>query len=841
MAQEDPTVTRKTGTAGRLLRVLVATALARGVFFMGGPGSDDPTRSSATITGSAGCFNYDGGGPCEQFEHDSPQGVRQFSATDSREADGDRSNAEIRVAQEHSADGELVSATISGRVDARVSGGGGSHALATYDIYLDEHVGAVSVTSHVSMQASGSELIVSGAAFDLDLDCGGRQIEPELDADAGGGDPDQARDESYSETFQADGEEDCSFSLGAWVGASSNRPAPGESGRAAMTFDLRITTTAEPEGCSGIHGTIRDGAEDDGHQNALPGVRVELRNETTTVSDPVVADDAGAYCIGGDVDPGTYNVRATLVDATHEPPLFETKHADGTVPNWVEVPVTADDFDPDRTVDVVFTSPESNVIADMANIHWQSARFVRWLTTTARISPQALRPFTITTHGAGTWYVGGDREVVIAGLVNDVNDSRFAERDEPYDNSPENGEWHEIGHHLGASIGVGGGDVGSCSLDVNHGGWTNPTTCDSLREGFAGWIATAASLDLDAGRGEGYADADYAQFGSLEANRYRPWSSLDIDGWIKQYEAMTVRQVLWDLADDTADDSGEVLMVTAASPDGDLHVARDRVALGSVNLLHLIAASSPDSMDDLYRGLVASPLVAENLKTPDVDLDGDGVMDIGALDEVFLLHGFHPLRSYLPAAHTVGDPFGRTDRPSSLADGAPIVERHHDAALPGAAIRLRNPSPADVRVVLEVAGPGFTERRSYLVAAASERIVPLEVPPYWPGLQPAGGLPPCETADPALGTTITVTVPEVAPASIGGCEYLHAVAAAKNGAAWEVQVAPGDSEITPGAGAASESGDSGPLLVVSIGVVVAVALGALAFLAFRRRSPSPEA
>jgi hypothetical protein len=815
-----------------LLRVLAATALARGVFFMGGPGSDDPTQSSATITGSAAS---------EQFRHDSPDRVTQFSATDSREAEGERSHARMSFTQLHTPDGELVSATITGSLETRVGGGGRADAGATYDVYLYELVGAVDVSAQVTMSTSGSEFINAYAGFDLDLECGEREIEHEVDASSGGGDPPQSESESFDEPFEADGDSDCSFHLGASIGGASNREAPGESSTASLTFELRITTAAvaEPEGCQGVHGVVRDGAEDDDHQNPLRGVRVELRNETSPVGDPVTADEGGAYCLGEDVDPGTYRVRATLVDDTFDPPLFETKHADGSTPNWIEVPVTAEDFDAERPVDVAFTASDNYQIADMANVHWQAERFVRWLTTTGRISAQVLSPFTITTFGDGTYYIGGEGSIVISGPTSGNDNSTFEARDEPHDTAPENGEWHEVGHHLGASIGIGGGQTGSCPLDGNHDGWLNPTTCDSLREGFAGWIATAASLDLDAGRGEGYADAEYAQFGSLEANRYRPWTQLPVEGGLKQYEAMTVRQLLWDLADDTPDEELELLLVTQPQPDGVLHVASDRVTLGSVNLVHLMAESSPDSIADLYAGLVASPLVAQNLKTPDVDLDGDGTADIGPLDEVFLMHSFHHLRSYLPAAYTVGDPFGRTDRPSSMEDGAPMVERHHDVALPGSAVRLRNPSTLDVQVVLEITGHGSTERRTYLVPAASERLVTVEVPPYWADTRPVDALPPCEEAVTALRTTLTVTSPGISPASIDGCDYLHAIGS-EDGFAWDVAVARGDAGGPTATGpAAPGTADAAAATVPTViggavALIVAVVAGLLLVRSRRR-------
>ena len=737
-----------------------------------------------------------------------------------------------------------MSATITGTIDSRVTGGGGAAAGATYDLYLYELVGTVHVTSHVSLNVAGSELTVSYASFDLDLECGGREVEHEVDADAGAGTADQARDKSFGETFEADGDSDCSFFMGASLGAATNRPAPGEAGAAKMTFELRISTNAEPAGCSGVHGTVRDGAEDDGHQNPLPGVRVELRNETSRVGDPVVADETGEYCID-DVDPGTYKVRSTLVDDTYDPPLFETKHADGTTVNWVEVPVTAESFGPEPTTDVAFTDSASNTIADMANIHWQSERFVRWLTTTARISPAAIGPFTILTFDDGTHYRRSTREVSIsaATTATDDSDSRFRDRDNSNDEGPENIQWHEIGHHLSHAVGLGRGSAAGCGESENHGGWSNASTCDSLHEAFASWIATVASLDLDAGRGAGYADPVYSVFNSLEENDWRPWSSVASGGETSWVEERAVRELLWDLADDTPADQQQILIGGAADGSDHIHMGSDRVALQGVNLLLLIAQIRPATVDDLLLGLVDSPLVAANLKVPDRDVDQDGVMDLSPLAEAFLMHGFHPFRDDGQAPYLWGDPIGRTDRPASEEIGASLVERRHESRLPGASIRLRNPSASDMTVVIELAGEDVAERRTYLVPATSEEVVYLEPPPYWDMSRLWTELPPCDAADAPRVVDITVSVDGVALTSLDSCAYFKAMAAATDGFALDLILAAGASAAPAGGPNPIPSGTPGapsPALIITAGAVIAViaviALGIL--LRFRRRRQS---
>src|SRR5690349_9711499 len=113
----------------RFAPVTVAVALAMGQLLavpqpgraLGGTSDDDGTRSSADIRGSLCTFD---GEQCGDFQHDSPDGVRTYSATDERSAGGDRAQADIRFDETYDANGTIRSITISGHLTASNSGGG---------------------------------------------------------------------------------------------------------------------------------------------------------------------------------------------------------------------------------------------------------------------------------------------------------------------------------------------------------------------------------------------------------------------------------------------------------------------------------------------------------------------------------------------------------------------------------------------------------------------------------------------------------------------------------------------------------------------------------------------
>ena len=159
--------------------------------------------------------------------------------------------------------------------------------------------------------------------------------------------------------------------------ANTNRPNDGsEHGSGKATISLTVLAggaapSASPSsGDCALSGTVRDGdAAIDGHANLLAGIRVELLRNGSVVGSRVATDQQGRYCIPWDAvpqttpltpEPGSYELRATLIDAEHEPPVFSTEHQDLQEPisalfdvadaDWgvpeVELPFTQTDAKP---------------------------------------------------------------------------------------------------------------------------------------------------------------------------------------------------------------------------------------------------------------------------------------------------------------------------------------------------------------------------------------------------------------------------------------------------------------------------------------------------------------
>ena len=148
--------------------------------------------------------------------------------------------------------------------------------------------------------------------------------------------------------------------------------------------------------------------------------------------------------------------------------------------------------------------------------------------------------------------------------------SLYTERNPEHDNAPENGEWHELGHHI-FKLNIGDGfnagewlcddeNVPPCS---NHDGYLNPVTQDSMDEAFAAFIGGIAWAFIEdgasltgemAGLDPGGVDDAYANFGSVESNGWKPWFDSDWtsdDQHTGEESAFTA--LLWDLWDDNPD------------------------------------------------------------------------------------------------------------------------------------------------------------------------------------------------------------------------------------------------------------------------------------------------
>ncbi len=134
-----------------------------------------------------------------------------------------------------------------------------------------------------------------------------------------------------------------------------------------------------------------------------------------------------------------------------------------------------------------------------------------------------------TNQGAGTFYAPATSSIYIH-----WSDSDLGSPDRPM-----NREWHEFSHHaMYARYGRWPG----AHPDVNHAGYSNPDTGDSLMEGFAELIPLMMAEYY------GYANPEqYARHGNLELN-YKAW----------HVEEFAVAGTLWDLMDEADEASDKI-------------------------------------------------------------------------------------------------------------------------------------------------------------------------------------------------------------------------------------------------------------------------------------------
>lgn len=581
---------------------------------------------------------------------------------------------------------------------------------------------------------------------------------------------------------------------------------------------LHQRTTVEARPLYLVSGTVRDGTSADRHSHPLKGVRVELLQEGA-VKAKVATDRDGKFLLAAP-EAGDYELRAWLQDAedgasSNGPnfPIFEVRHGDdATEPVWVSVDGISVITDQDvAEKDIDFSSSagvsESNVpghedhLDDMANIFWRTRQFVDWakeaLGVTAFSSPGNPIPVKIdafsqleeSQRGANSMsYLEGSAFLSIA-----PGRSLFFTRDAEGDPSPENGEWHEFGHHLfWAHV----KDASRCN-GVNHGGYKNPDTCDSLNEGLASFLATLAWQGI-----EGGTDSRYAGIAELESDGLYPWSR--VEG--KQAEDLAIAALLWDLFD--------------TNPDPQETKVRKRDATGHVRYTFIDEMSIPvrdlwsiiDSVDPgdttvagLMLALLDSPLVPEEDKETSIDLDGDGVDDVSRLEVPFLMHGFYAINpnfesdSWLHRHYWVGQqPIGWTDHVDADGNGPEValIERRHIPEIPRSYVRLNVVDTAGrplsgATSVWTLAYPELTDRIERPLDRGLGNLEYLELPPHYRGRLPEGDpLPPCDIEE---RYTVTVTIAAErngvrSPESFrfDNCQYLHALEAATGDHALEL-------------------------------------------------------
>lgn len=749
----------------------------------------------------------------------------------------------VSASEQNAADGSVTSFTFDATVESSLTGGQGrAQFYATLAPHFPVSSDTVSVQGTVSAEAHGTALSEAQAEVRINIGCGKPETTERLDLHAGSlsGEATREDDVSVSQpvSFEVPVVERVNIgsvcTLGITVGANTlaqQSLPPTDLTTAKVTASL--TVTAGPPTCD-LSGVVRDGNQGtDKHANPLVGVLVELVQDGEPVSDATTTGGDGRYCLRAAAessDSGDLTVRVRLQDGLNDPPIFHVEHS--TEAAAVELVHAISEADFGRNdLDIEFASTGQRPwLPDVANVFWESQRFVLWLTDVAGMDAASLAGLkVIAFSGAETKYTPAEKTATV-----NTRRSPLDRQGSAFANAPENAEWHEIAHHVGEVLGIAPIASLPCrTREANHGGWTNDSTCDSLAEGFAPFLAVLASVDLDAGRGGFFEVPFYSSLFSVEGNEFAPWSVDVGPGGVRQYrEDFAVAQLLWDLADGTPSESSLLVVEARDTGEARIYLAHDRVALTGLNVIQQLAAGRPVTVADLYDYLIGPAAIDPALRTLDVDLDGDGTLDASAIDELFLMHGF---RSLEEPDYVVGDPISRTPpgQDQSLSD------RRATPYVPGAAIRLRNTGSGTATFTLAISGEGGDVGEVEIaVPAASDLIVDLMLPPYYDGALPqTGELPPC--GDPDHQTlTLRITGPGMDPQELDSCEYLHLVVEAVDGAALTLEVAgdgpaPGQSG-SPTSPVAGDDGLPAPLIVGAAALVV-VAIAALGFLGLRRR------
>lgn len=265
---------------------------------------------------------------------------------------------------------------------------------------------------------------------------------------------------------------------------------------------------------------------------------------------------------------------------------------------------------------------------------------------------------TPTFGGLGTYL---ERAEAKGGTVTicEITSSRHQE------DAPMNREWHELGHYLQSDM-YRNSDTTIPGRGTNHAGYSNPSTNDSLVEGFASFVAMlikehheGSEMDpvYPVGDSRYYLEQDYKVWGenvellkhedeTIEA-KYYPERDSD--------EEFAVAGILWDLHDR----GREVHVSHRAGINSDLSdwsvalskvypTPTDQVALDGGKIIGNIAAREPLSVADLYNAFRGDVSQAD-------------------LDMIFVSHGAFADTAARDLVHDASETIGSTGSVSEPA------------------------------------------------------------------------------------------------------------------------------------------------------------------------------
>jgi hypothetical protein len=514
----------------------------------------------------------------------------------------------------------------------------------------------------------------------------------------------------------------------------------------------------------------------DAQGHPLAGLKAELRgreNEDQLADGEPEENTEGTYLFE-DVPAGKYRVRVTLDERTSD---FSIRHDWPSDAIWVdrEIVVPAE-----AQVEAVFTIAdgshilETNLdaafrdrIDDLALIYYQTHRFVKWFRDS--VQPDTGRTMLIhaftTTHPYDLSLIAPDsafyyNSFIILGTAI----SLYTERDGIHpDECPINCEWHEISHHFGHEFVHPTVDTDGES----HGGYANPTTANSLVEGFATFLPTQVEMN-----------PDYAGLANLEPNM-KAWSFRKTGGFgfSSSLEDFAVASLLWDIVDGGAEIEYPFTLGIAWNFFHFPVVYPDNVSLSLGELWQFLMTERPANVFALHQALGRQPQFADLT----LDLDNDGLMDANAVDPIFLTHGFFPIdhdqilsdqhvtyHHDIAAARREGRPanddIGRTDHNLFFRNGvvsAAFLDRHNQPSDSNANfdVRLLDASGTPLHggdLELTIEYPELVQTLQRKLEAGDDARIHLELPMYFDYLLPVDApLPEC---DPEGETIANVTV-----------------------------------------------------------------------------------